>query len=128
MDEKQTKIVDRAVKSCNTLYTSIETLDFQLEKFNTFQKSLKTFKVANYVSLLIVSMICSSIITYQSISMYSSYYIESEIDKRSKIASILDKYSIVVSDSKESLQIYTRKTNKTSSFETDKYEVLEIKK
>jgi len=57
MSEQDIKILKRAIKSAYQLHKNIETLDFQLEKFNKFEQKVSSFKIKSMLAMAITGLI-----------------------------------------------------------------------
>jgi hypothetical protein len=54
------KILKRAIKSAHELHKNIETLDFQLEKFNKFEQKVSSFKIKSMLVMTIAGLIAGA--------------------------------------------------------------------
>lgn len=64
MDEKNIKILERAIRSARMLHKNIETLDFQLEKFNKFEQKISSFKLTSMITMAATGLVIGAIIGF----------------------------------------------------------------
>ncbi len=66
MSEKDIRILEKAVKSAYKLHKNIETLDFQLEKFNKFEQKISSFKLKSMITMGVTGLAVGAIIGFIS--------------------------------------------------------------
>jgi hypothetical protein len=66
MDERDIKILNRAIKSAHNLHKNIEVLDFQLEKFNKFEQNISSFKLKSMLTMAITGFLAGAILGFVS--------------------------------------------------------------
>jgi hypothetical protein len=116
------KTIDSLTQKTKELNNSLETLDFNVEKFNKFQSSLKTFKIWNTIILSIAALATGAILTFAIQNSMMKNQNNEEIIK------ILDEYQVQLGkDNKGELQLFVKKEN-GKSFATAEYQVLQIQK
>jgi hypothetical protein len=117
---KNQKTIDSLTQKTKELNNSLETLDFNIEKFNRFSNNLKTFKIWNTVILSVSAFMIGIMACIFVVSMVQ------QNEKAKQIAELLEDYNVTVSRDKNILQIYTKK-DFGELFKTPEYSVLEIK-
>lgn len=66
MSEKDIQILERAIKSSLKLHRNLETLDFQLEKFNKFEQKILSFKLISMLTMASTGLIIGALIGFAS--------------------------------------------------------------
>ena len=66
MDEKDIKILNRAIKSAHNLHKNIEALDFELAKFNKFEQRVSSFKVKSMIAMASTGLVIGAVIGFIS--------------------------------------------------------------
>ena len=66
MSEKDIKILERAIRSTHKLYKNLESLDFQLEKFNKFEQRVSSFKVKSMIAMASTGLVIGALIGFIS--------------------------------------------------------------
>jgi len=64
MNEKDIKILERAIRSAYILHKNIETLDFQLEKFNKFEQKISSFRLFLPVAMGAIGLVIGATIGF----------------------------------------------------------------
>ncbi|MDY0122845.1 hypothetical protein [Sulfurimonas sp.] len=82
MNEKQEKIIMSAAKQAQKLSKELETLDFQIEKFNKFERKVSSFKVKNTIAIGAVALFLGGYIGSLAQSELNNYYINQELKGR----------------------------------------------
>ena len=118
--DRNQKTIDNVTQKAKELNNSLETLDFNIEKFNRFTQTIKSFKVWNTFALSIGSFLVGIMACIFVVSMVQ------QNEKAKQIAELLEQFNVTVSKDKNILQIYTKK-DFGELFKTPEYSVLEIK-
>ena len=66
MSEKDIKILERTIRSTHKLYKNLESLDFQLEKFNKFEQRVSSFKVKSMIAMASTGLVIGALIGFIS--------------------------------------------------------------
>jgi len=66
MNEKDIKILEKATRSAHKLHKILETLDFQLEKFNKFEQRVSSFKVKSMMAMASTGLVIGAFIGFIS--------------------------------------------------------------
>lgn len=117
--DRNQKTIDSLTQKTKELNISLETLDFNIEKFNRFSNNLKTFKIWNTLVLSFSAFMIGIIACIFVVSMVQ------ENEKSLKITELLQDYNVTVAKDGKELQIYTSKTN-GELFQTNEYTVLQV--
>lgn len=117
--DRNQKTINSLTQKTKELNISLETLDFNIEKFNRFSNNLKTFKIWNTLVLSFSAFMIGIIACIFVVSMVQ------ENEKSLKITELLQDYNVTVAKDGKELQIYTSKTN-GELFQTNEYTVLQV--
>lgn len=134
MSEKQEKSINNAAKAAQKLSKELETLDFQVEKFTKFEKTVSSFKIKNTIAVAIVAMIVGGYVGSFAQKELNDYYINQElINKIGEAKSNNDfikkgeAQGLIFAMDNERLVVYSSSTNKAvSTFQYDKHQGLQL--
>jgi hypothetical protein len=120
--DRNEKTMESLTKKIKEVNRGLETLDFEMQKFNRFSSNLKTFKIWNTVILSISSLAIGAILTFAIFNHFTKNENNEEI-----IKTLSDFQVRITKDSTGALQLYTEKS-KAKTFTTPEFQVLEIQK
>lgn len=132
--DKQEKVINAAIKSAQKLSKELETLDYQIEKFNKFEQKVSSFKIKNGVAMAAVGLILGAFIGSFAQSELNSHYIKTELSHKLKSAQAklnvmqeLENAGFGFATTDDVLQVYS-KTPKVQLYEAEGFKILQLNK
>lgn len=122
VSDRNEKTMGELTKKLKEVNKGLETLDFEMEKFNKFSNNLKTFKIWNTLILSVSSLTIGAILTFAIFNHFTKNENNEEV-----IKTLSDFQVKITKDSTGALQLYVEKS-KAKTFATPEFQVLEIKK
>lgn len=134
---KQEKSINTAATAAAKLSKELSTLDYELEKFNKFEKKVSSFRIWNTISIGAVALLLGGYIGSLAQSELNKYQVENEI--KTKLGASFQDLKLfqeiksrgvnIYADEKGNIVIYgDLKNQKLNLWKNDKNQVFEIKK
>ena len=121
MEEKNIKEIERAARESNKLSQNLKALDFELSQFNAFTHRVKTIKLKGIIWGTLAGIFAGAALTVFAVKPVVDMYIS---QKSTNI--LLQNKGIKYFENENMIQIYTKQKSRT--FKSDEYNVLEIQK
>ena len=124
---KQEKMISDAAKAAKQLSQELETLDFQLEKFNKFEQKVSSFKIKNTIAIGSIALLLGGYIGSSAQSELYTYYVQQEVKhKLSEAAAELELIKIakdngvIFAQDGNRIVVYTTAQNRQAAVWEDK--------
>lgn len=132
---KQEKRINTAATAAAKLSKELSILDFELEKFNKFEKKVSSFKIWNTISIGAVALLLGGYIGSLAQSELNKYWVENQI--KSKLGAGVAELRLLQEMKNRGVKIYTDekgniviygdiKNQKLNLWKNDKNQVFEI--
>ena len=128
---KSQKAFNNLVSSANKLNKNLKEISYDLQGFNAFQNRIKNFGFWKSTRLIIISFLVGVIMSVYVQSELVSYYIKSENSKylaASEQVDLLKKYGFLIDEDEDSVRVGIRNKDGVSTYETEQYQVIKIRK